>query len=238
MPPSSCTTFAFRSRGPVVQARLSDLVAAYDAAVLAAHPDDVSTGRSTSRVHDFVYRGPEFDELYIYGPFLAACCCIIAQPFKLSTMHARAVNPNSPAQALHVDFRREVGGWLMVAFIIMVDDFRSENGATRFVPGSHLWRQVPGDLRKDLTEDFEGQLPVCGPAGSVVIYNGSVWHGHTANRTSRPRRSIQGSYIRRDLEPGVNQVHAYVRRLLVALVHLRSMCWPSNAAVHRPYSGR
>ena len=38
--------------GPVVQARLSELVAAYDAAVLAAHPDDVSIGRSTTRVHD------------------------------------------------------------------------------------------------------------------------------------------------------------------------------------------
>ncbi len=124
--------------GPVVQARLSDFVAAYDAAVLAAHADNLSPGRSTTRVHDFVNRGPEFDQLYVYGPFLAACCWIIAQPFKLSTMHARAVNPNSPAQALHVDFRREeVDGrlWVSSSWLMI---FGVRTGATRFVPGSHF----------------------------------------------------------------------------------------------------
>ena len=45
----------------------------------------------------------------------------------------------------------------------------------------------------------------CGPAGSVIVYNGSVWHGHSANQTSEPRRSIQGAYIRRDAESAVNQ---------------------------------
>jgi ectoine hydroxylase-related dioxygenase (phytanoyl-CoA dioxygenase family) len=191
--------------GPVAHPRLSGLVAAYDAAVLAAHPDDVSIGRTTTRVHDFVNRGPEFDELYVDRPILAACCSIIGQPFKLSTMLARTVRPGSPAQALHVDFRRETDGWPMVGFIIMVDEFRSENGATRFVPGSHLWPQVPGDLMEDPTADYEGQVSVCGSAGSVVIYNGSVWHGHAANRTGQPRRSIQGAYIRRDAQSAINQ---------------------------------
>lgn len=191
--------------GPIVQANLPALVMAYDAALLAAHPDDVSIGRSTTRAHDFVNRGPEFDELYIYQPILAACCSIIAQPFKLSTMLARTVNPDAPAQALHVDFRQETVGWPMVGFIIMLDEFRIENGATRFVPSSHLWPQVPGDLMEDPTADYEGQVSVCGSAGSVVLYNGSVWHGHAANRTGQPRRSIQGAYIRRDAQAAIDQ---------------------------------
>jgi ectoine hydroxylase-related dioxygenase (phytanoyl-CoA dioxygenase family) len=120
-------------------------------------------------------------------------------------MLARTLNPNSTAQPLHVDFRREADEWPMVGFIIMVDEFRSENGATRFVPGSHLWPQVPGDLMEDPTADYEGQVSVCGPAGSVVIYNGSMWHGHAANRTGQPRRSIQGAYIRRDAQSAINQ---------------------------------
>jgi hypothetical protein len=70
--------------GLVAHNRCGQLAAAYDAAVLAAHPDDVSV-RSSTRVHDFVNRGPDFDELYIYGPLLAACCHIIGRPFKLST---------------------------------------------------------------------------------------------------------------------------------------------------------
>jgi hypothetical protein len=38
--------------GPVVESRVSEFVATYDAAVSGAHSDDVSTGRSTTRVHD------------------------------------------------------------------------------------------------------------------------------------------------------------------------------------------
>src|SRR5262249_3152404 len=62
-------------------ARLSD---AYDRAVATAHPDDVRVSSST-RVSDFVNRGPAFDAFYVYGPVLAAASAIIGRPFKLST---------------------------------------------------------------------------------------------------------------------------------------------------------
>jgi len=52
--------------GPVVQDEFARIVAAYDSAVLAAHPNDVSVGRSTTRVNDFVNRGPDFDQFYVY----------------------------------------------------------------------------------------------------------------------------------------------------------------------------
>src|SRR4051794_29025201 len=108
--------------GAVPQSQCAQLAAAYDAAVLAAHPDDVSV-RSSTRVHDFVNRGPDFDELYLYGPLLAACCRVIGRPFKLSTLLARTLEPGAPAQALHVDFKRDADGWPMIGFIIMVDEF-------------------------------------------------------------------------------------------------------------------
>ncbi len=164
--------------GPVGQDEFARIVAAYDAAILAAHPNDVHVGSTSTRVMDFVNRGPDFDQFYLYPPLLAACCSIIGQPFKLSTIHARTLRPYSSAQALHVDFKSDGDGWPMVGFIIMVDDFRIENGATRFVPGSHLWSHSPGDVLKDPTADDEGQISACGPAGSMVIYNGSIWHEH------------------------------------------------------------
>src|SRR5882724_2638322 len=123
-------------RGPIAVDGLAQLAEAYDSAVASAGSVDVANGSSTTRVHDFVNRGPEFDGLYVYQPVLEACCRIIGQPFKLSTMHARTVRPYSPAQNLHVDFSREADGWPMVGFIMMVDEFRIDNGATRFVPGS------------------------------------------------------------------------------------------------------
>lgn len=92
----------------------------------------------------------------------------------------------------------------MVGFILMVDEFRSDNGATRFMLGSHMWSTIPDDLMNDCLADYEGQVVTCGPAGSIIVYNGSVWHGHTANSSGAPRRSIQGAYIRREAQSGVN----------------------------------
>jgi ectoine hydroxylase-related dioxygenase (phytanoyl-CoA dioxygenase family) len=191
--------------GPVAPEGLERLAAAYDSAVYSAALDDVSVGSSTTRVHDFVNRGPEFDALYVHQPILEACCRVIGHPFKLSTMLARTVRPRSPAQALHADYERDTDRWPMVGFILMVDEFRGDNGATRFVPGSHEWpAAAPNDLTDGLRADYEGQVVACGPAGSVIVYNGSVWHGHTANTSGEPRRSIQGAYIRREAKSGGN----------------------------------
>ena len=192
--------------GPVPVNELAQLVTTYDTAVSDAIFDDVKVGSSTTRVRDFVNRGPEFDSLYLHPPVLKACCHIIGRPFRLSTMHARTLRPGLPAQDLHVDYERDSRGWTMVGFIFMIDEFRNGNGATRFVPGSHLWSNVPQALLadRDRKTDYPGQVLASGPAGSMILFNGSVWHGHTVNQSDRPRRSIQGAYIRRDAGSGEN----------------------------------
>lgn len=190
--------------GPVAGERLSRLAEAYDSAVASATPPDLSVGSQTTRVHDFVNRGAEFDEVYIYRPILEACCRVIGQPFKLSALLGRTLRPRTQAQPLHADYRADADGWPMLGFIFMVDDFRSDNGATRFVPGSHEWTTVPGDVMEDATSNHEREVVAGGAAGSVILFNGSVWHGHTANRSDAPRRSIQGYFIRRDDESGFN----------------------------------
>ena len=136
--------------GPIAPDRLVHLAAAYDAAIAAANPEDVKIGSTSTRVRDFVNRGSEFDELYIHQPVLEACHRIIGQPFRLSTMHARTVRPRSLAQELHVDFERDREGWTMIGFIFMVDEFRRDNGATRFIPGSHNWSTVPDESKLDV----------------------------------------------------------------------------------------
>ena len=55
------------------------------------------------------------------------------------------------------------------------DDFTKANGATRLIPGSHLLdAQTPPDGPFVYAEM---------PAGSVMLYVGSIWHGGGANRT-------------------------------------------------------
>ena len=104
--------------------------------------------------------------------------------------------PHSQPQGLHVDFAADDRGWPMLGFILMIDEFRAENGATRFVRASQGWR--PREDADQLTPPEGVPVPACGPAGSVIVYNGSVWHGHGANVTDVPRRSIQCAYTRWD----------------------------------------
>jgi ectoine hydroxylase-related dioxygenase (phytanoyl-CoA dioxygenase family) len=40
------------------------------------------------------------------------------------------------------DVQRDSSGWPLVGFILMIDAFRPDNGATRFVLGSHFRFQI------------------------------------------------------------------------------------------------
>src|SRR5689334_19230675 len=110
----------------------------------------------------------------------------------------------TPAAELHVDVQRDSTDWPLLSFILMVDEFRPDNGATRFVPGSHRWRGMPADSMPDVRADHSQQVLACGAAGSLLIFNGSTWHGHTANTSSGPRRSLQGAFIPRDGRAGID----------------------------------
>ena len=183
--------------GPIAAAGMDELSRAYDATEASATGDDIKIGSTTTRVRDFANRGPGLDDLYVFPPLLDACCRVIAQPFKLSSLHSRTLRPAMPNQSLHVDVRRESADWPLLGFILMVDEFRPGNGATRFIPGSHLWPAVPEDRMADLQADVPGQVLACGSAGSLLIFHGSTWHGHAANVSSQPRRSLQGAFIPR-----------------------------------------
>lgn len=183
---------------------LEQLRRAYDAAAKSAVAADVKVGSATTRIIDFVNRGAEFDAVYVFPALLEACCQIIGRPFKLSSLHARTLRPHSPVSELHVDVRRDSCDWPLVGFILMIDEFRPDNGATRFVPGSHRWPRAPEDVMPDCRARHEGQRLARGPAGSLLVFNGSAWHGHTANVSDRPRRSLQGAFIPRDGRAGTD----------------------------------
>jgi hypothetical protein len=185
--------------GPIPADEIPRLQHAYDRAVATADAADVRISSST-RVTDFVTRGAEFDEIYVYPPLLAACCLVIGEPFKLSGTRARTLEPGAPRESLHVDVKHRSDGWPIVGFIMMVDAFDAENGATRFVPGSHLQpREATAD--RDVHDE---QVLACGQAGSIIIFNGSTWHGHTSNRSDRRRRSLQGHFIPRLAQASVD----------------------------------
>lgn len=65
----------------------------------------------------------------------------------------------------HVDVGRQSAEWPLAGFILMVDDFRPDNGATRFVPGSHRWSRAPWDSMTDVAAEHDEQVLACGSAG-------------------------------------------------------------------------
>lgn len=214
--------------GPVMSEGSAPLAAAYDRAVASASPDDVSVGSTTTQVHDFVNRGAEFDALYVYRPVLEACCRTIGQPFRLSTMLARTLRPHSRAQALHVDYERDADGWPMVGFIFMVDEFRGDNGATRFVTGSHRLPTIPGDLMNATLADYGGQVVACGPAApssfTTALSGTGIRRIRPASRAARYRAHTSGVKPRR----GSTCPPACDPRLSPASARLQGIYWLSN----------
>jgi hypothetical protein len=66
---------------------------------------------------------------------------------------------------------------------------------------------------RDATDTYEGQALAYGPAGSIIIFNGSVWHGHTANRSARRRRSIRAPLSHGRLDRRPTRPRVFVPRL-------------------------
>jgi hypothetical protein len=172
--------------GPIPAARWDRFCGAYDAAMAAGRPPELAIGSTSTRLHGLVDWGAEFDDLYLDPRLLEVCHRVIGRPFKLSSLIARTVSPRARAQDLHVDFEADASGFPMLGFIVMVDGFCPDNGATRFACGPHV------------RVERAGERLACGPPGSLIVYNGSVRHAHGANRTSSHRRSVQGAFIRRD----------------------------------------
>ena len=192
--------------GPWAADALAGLRAAYDGACAHAAPDDIRVGRTSTRVTDFVNRGPAFDVVYTWAPVLDAAQRVIGGPCRLSALHARTLHAGAAAQELHVDVPRTSDAWPMLGVIVMIDAFRPDNGATRFVPGSHCWTEPPESVLADRIAEHPAEVLACGLAGSVILFDASTWHGHTANTSSAERRSLQATFIPRDGRPATDFV--------------------------------
>jgi ectoine hydroxylase-related dioxygenase (phytanoyl-CoA dioxygenase family) len=150
------------------------------------------------RLANLVNKGRIFEEMILHPRVLACMEQVLGPDFKLSSLNARSADPfNDTPQPLHADSGAvaDDSGYWVCNSIWMLDDFTPENGATRMVPGSHLWRRIPAPGMYD--RHPEEQL-VLGKAGTVVVMNAHMWHGGTANRTAAPRRALHVYYTRRD----------------------------------------
>ena len=72
---------------------------------------------------------------------------------------------------------------LEVVVLYALSDFTAENGATRVVPGSHLW---PEKRKPQEHEVVAAEMR----AGSAIYYTGKTLHGGGPNSTDQMRRAL------------------------------------------------
>ena len=126
---------------------------------------------------------------------------VLCDQVKLSSLNVRSVNADwQHPQPLHCDMGAVADsmGYWVCNVVWMLDDFTSDNGPLRVVPGSHRWRTLPQDVLDDPVADHPQQVAVTGAAGTAVVLNAHVWHGGMANTTDRTRTAIHAFYCRRD----------------------------------------
>jgi ectoine hydroxylase-related dioxygenase (phytanoyl-CoA dioxygenase family) len=156
---------------------------------------------NTRRLANLVDKGEAFRQIIVMPQILQTVAEVLGPDFKLSSLNARSANPHSDsAQPLHSDMGLVADqiGYSVCNTVWMLDDFTTENGALRVVPGTHHLRKLPQEVLTDLTGSHEKEVLVTGKAGTVVVMNAHMWHGGTANRTGGHRRAVHGFYCRSD----------------------------------------
>jgi ectoine hydroxylase-related dioxygenase (phytanoyl-CoA dioxygenase family) len=124
---------------------------------------------------------------------LAAAAHVLGREFLVRDSHGRNPLPGFGQQGLHADWkpRRATEPFYVVTALFMLDDFTVENGATRVVPGSdRLAQPVPKSVGQPLAHHPE-EVVVTGSAGSVLVFNGHLWHSGRRNTGRGPRRAVQ-----------------------------------------------
>ena len=173
------------------------------------HPTPNQSGlngtRATGRMFKGLFRSSRaFDDIIAHPTILAVVRGVLVgskqttsryyggfQNIQLSTAMIKDVQPGEDIRTLHQD-----DGFfpiprphqpLVVNTLLAIDPFTVANGATRVVPRSHHWGK-----RLEPDHDF---VTVEMDPGSILMFNGAVWHGRGPNTTAdRCRRALNIYY--------------------------------------------
>lgn len=182
-----------RAVGPDVLDRIRAELAPYlGDGDLAHHGRNDFEGFSTNRVYALLAKAPSVAELVEHPGVVALLDALLLPSYLLSANLAINLLPGETAQNLHYDDgfyrlprpRPPIG----ISAIWAIDDFTADNGATQVVPGSHRWgAESPADHDVQLVD-------IVMPAGSVVVFMGTLWHRGGSNRSERSRLAISPQY--------------------------------------------
>eukprot|EP01084_Bolivina_argentea_P022804 42415_1 len=141
-----------------------------------------------SRVYDKLILNKRLNNLYDY---------YLLPNHLLSNLSCIQIFPGETQQPVHIDTgsycyatKRPRKMPLRLAVIWSIDDFTETNGATRFIPRSHLWS---GGKYPNLKKDKLHKAIM--PKGSCLIYFGTIYHCGGANKSNKPRLAVTTQHI-------------------------------------------
>ena len=128
--------------------------------------------------------------------------------YQIGSTTAIEIWPGETSQVLHRDDTiypmRLPGIELQLSAMWALQDFTTENGATRLVPGSHKLELEDSEYVRD--DDVRDAVM---PKGSVLFYMGRTVHGGGANRSNAARAGLINTYSLGWLQPEVNHCLMY-----------------------------
>lgn len=149
-------------------------------------------GRKTLRIYNLLVHGKVFERIPVHENVLPVVERVLDSGCLISSLSSIAILPGEIAQPIHADDQLiplpKPHPPIVCNTMWAITDFTDENGATRVMPGTHLLDHSP-----NYGEEFQTR-PATMKKGSVMIYNGSMWHGGGENRSSERRVGIAMNY--------------------------------------------
>jgi len=169
-------------------------------------------GEHTVRLYNLLVHGPLYEQIPVHEGVLPLVERVLDRGCLVSTLSSVSIDPGETAQLLHADDQliplEKPHAPIVCNTMWALTDFTAENGATRFVPGSHLSDRNPRPF-----DDEEGARTAEMPKGSVLVFNGSLWHGGGANRSGERRVGIAMNYCAGFIRQQENQQLGVPREL-------------------------
>jgi ectoine hydroxylase-related dioxygenase (phytanoyl-CoA dioxygenase family) len=151
-------------------------------------------GLATLRVYNLLARGKVFEEVPVHERVLPIVERVLDQGCLVSSLSSITIMPGERSQPIHADDQLIPLPKPHVPIVCnsmwALTDFTEENGATRILPGTHKADRSP---EVSLDDEPRG-IPAVMKKGSVLVFDGSVWHGGGANRSQARRMGLAMNY--------------------------------------------
>lgn len=206
----------------VLEGFLSPAVLAEVRRVLALYLDTHAgrndfEGTRTERVYTLVARARVFWDIVLDERVMRLCEHFLLPNFLLTASQAIRILPGETPQPLHSDDAYHLlprpRPMISLSTIVAVDDFTADNGATSVIRGSHLWDDarvagqyaLGGDTEDAAQEALAREaVPAVMPAGSCLVFAGTLLHGGGANRSQAARTAFSNQYCQPWARPQEN----------------------------------